>query len=183
MTDALIAASGVRRSCETAERSAVRSSFGGGERAGRRRLRLELLELDRGGELARRRRRARAGPRCEAAAPASDEDVLVVEVDREARGRPGSPGTRSPVAASMRQPPSRAVEDGGAVEPETRRSVVEQGRRPAPIPRAAPSASASARARCALGGAARGERDEAAHDRRDGEEDDEREDVLAVARS
>ena len=76
----------------------------------------------------------------------------------------------------------RPVEDGDGVEPEDPPEAVQQ------LGTGAAPGEAGERLRLgagpgAVGGTAGGERDERAHDRRDGEEDREREEVLALARS
>ena len=144
VTDALIPESGVRRSCETAERIAVRSVAGGGEGAGLGCLRLELLERDRGRDLARERLqdpivRARFDR-----TPREGEDMDVVELDLPSRralrhGRSDAVVERPAGVGSVEHGARRRARGSGA-EPSRSTGTGAAPARPA-------SASASARAR------------------------------------
>ena len=142
-------------------------------------LRLELAELDGGGELPRERlehalvlaAQRRAGER---------EHVLVVELDRRSRGL-GALGDA--VAARGVDAPAAllAVEHRGALEPEHARSGRRARPRPGDEPARRASASASARARAPSAARRAASATKPLTIARDREEDDEREDVLALA--
>ncbi len=148
----------------------------GRDDARRLHLRLELAELDRGPEL--------LGERFEDALvfcanrPArEDEDVLLVEVDRR-RGCLGSGGNAA--AARRLDPPAvlRPVQDRRSLRVQDAPQAVEHrvdGSRPGePVERLGLGLRPPT-----LDGSSRGEVDEHADRRRDREEHDEREDVLA----
>ena len=106
VTDALIDASGVRRSCDTAASSAVRSSFASASPVGRGDVGAQPTALDRDLDLGRERaqhlavlvRRAPARrPRAPRAAPSGTD---------ERRRRPGRVGTGSPADRLDRPRPS-----------------------------------------------------------------------------
>ena len=177
MTDALIAemrrAQVVRDGGEERRAQLVRR----GDRARRLGLRLELAEVDRGREL--------AGEGVEHALvlaadrrPGEREHVVGVELDRGG-ARLGTLGNA--VAARGLDPPAAlvAVENRRSLEPEHAAEPVEHRRdgRGAGEPGERLRLGAGARP---LGRPAGGERDEARHDRADGEEDEEREHVLGL---
>ena len=178
MTEALIAEIGraqvVRDGREERRPELVRR----GDGAGRLGLGLELAEVDGRLELAGEgvehalvlAANRRAGER---------EHVLGVELDRRGARLRASPGRglRSPPRSASRS--SWRWRTAAPSSPSTRRrpsSTAETVEEPA----SRASASASARARAPSACAAGGERDEARDDRADGEEDEEREHVLAL---
>ena len=144
VTDALIAASGVRRSCETAERIAVRSSFGGGQarRPPRPPPRSSSSASD-DGELARERvEDAVVASRLDGP-PAIDEDVdrrrarsrsRPVRVVRHGRRRPRASTVQPSSVRWKTATPSSAERSGGAPSRSVghRRGAGESPRAPRP---------------------------------------------------
>ena len=151
VTEALIPARGVRRSWETAERIAVRSSFAAASYACLRRLRLELLDVERASRARPRRRRGSAAPRRGSARPASDELCV--------RRRAAS--VRRPRAVRRRRWPSScrpapaAGSGGAALRRRRARTAPERLQQLGTDAAPASRASASASARAALPSAAR----------------------------
>ncbi len=177
VTDAFTAEIGVRRSWDTADSSAARSSLAAARVPGRPGFGLELTDLDRGRELLGERVEhalilaadRRAGER---------EHVLVVELD--------GPGARLGAlrhAISARLPRSASRSPSGAARLRRRVRALAAGSRGRPTPATSRRGGAGPpprRAPAALRCPARGERHEAADDDRDGEEHGDGEDVLAL---
>ena len=168
----------MRRSCETADSSAARSSFAAASVAGRLRLGLELAELDRGRELLDECLQHALVAAAERLAR-EREHVLRVELDRR-RALLGR--RRRPFAARRLDAPAAlaTVEHGCSVEVEHATEAVEHGGGRRRAGETQERIRLRARPR-ALGRPTGRERHEPAHRHGDGEEDDEREDVLALA--
>ena len=173
-----MAAIGVRRSCETADRIADRSSPALASEAAVDASACELLELERGGELAPERLEdpdlVRAGIRV-----GHGQNVRVVEAQRESGGI-GIFRSAQPRGALDQPAVLLPMEHGRALEPERPHQRVEHRRNR----RRACEAHERLRLRpCSrtLHGPASRERDEQAHHDRDGKEDEQRQDVLRLA--
>ena len=183
VTDALIDASGVRRSCDTAASSAVRSSLRLGELVGGGGLTPEL----RGSATAAASWAAKACMTWRSSAAmlgaAQHEDDVVAEVDRLvglARiGRRIDRRSRPRRANRSRSATARATESS---EKASRRwwATVRSGSADAVAPTRRTSVSASATRSSASADRRRDRRDEPRHDGANGDEHDERRDVVSV---
>ena len=123
VTDALIAASGVRKSCETAERSAVRKPFAATRLPTVEAAASSFLELERRGEfLAYAWRIGRSSGAC--AGAGHNEYVSRVDLDRRRRvfGLQGCRPTRGIEPPAVIYP----VEDAGGIEAERPPEAFEQ---------------------------------------------------------
>ena len=180
VTDALIPASGVRRSCETAERIAARSSFAAETTPAAFDLRLELAELDRRRRAPWRTLRARAGPRRESAGRRArargraSRSIVVVA---------GLRAVRDAAAARRLDPPAALRRGAGPRRPRRQHAAqaVEHGVDRGRAGEAGERLGLGLRARLPWTERLAARSTKQADRRRDGEEHDEREDVLAFA--